>query len=60
MDRTILSVANVNRARTQRIKRFSGKLYWTKRRRKLYGVHYRKQIEFEEMCENRAYREGGK
>ena len=49
VDGTILDVANVNRARTQRIKRLSGKSFWVRRKRKLYSVHYKKKIEFEEL-----------
>ena len=32
VDGTILEVANLNRARTQRIKRFSGKAFWARKR----------------------------
>ena len=32
VDGTILEVANLNRARTQRIKRFSGEAFWGKKR----------------------------
>ncbi|MCX8075460.1 MAG: hypothetical protein N3C57_00360, partial [Aquificaceae bacterium] len=46
---TILPVANTNRARTQRIRRFSDKVFWTKRRTNLYSVHYRKRVKFEEL-----------
>jgi len=49
VDGTILPVANVNRARTHRIRRFSGKDFWVKRKRRLYSPHYRKLIEFEEL-----------
>ncbi|MCX7989894.1 MAG: hypothetical protein N2648_04545, partial [Aquificaceae bacterium] len=49
VDGTILPVANTNRARTQRIKRFSGKVFWTKRKRNLYNVHYGKRVQFEEL-----------
>ncbi|MCS6998949.1 MAG: hypothetical protein NZ827_03315 [Aquificaceae bacterium] len=49
VDGTILPVANTNRARTQRIKRFSGKVFWTKRKRNLYSVHYGKRVQFEEL-----------
>ncbi len=64
IDGTILEVANVNRARTHKIKRFSGKRYWVKRRRKLYSPHYKSEIEFEEihygvlvmiMCDEKGY-----
>ncbi|MDW8434427.1 MAG: hypothetical protein RMK35_06445, partial [Aquificaceae bacterium] len=37
IDGTILPVANTNRARTQRIRRFSDKVFWTKRRRNIYS-----------------------
>ena len=47
IDGTILEVANVNRAMTNRIKRYSGKRYWVKRERKLYSPHYKKKIELE-------------
>lgn len=49
VDGTILPLANVSRARTHRIKRFGGKEFWVKRKRKLYSHHYHKQIEFEEL-----------
>lgn len=49
VDGTILPIANVNRARTHKIKRLSGKVFWVKRRRKLYSPHYKKKIEFEEV-----------
>ena len=32
MDGSILEVANLNRARTQRVKRFSGKAFWGKKK----------------------------
>lgn len=34
VDGTILPVANVNRAKTQRIKRFNGKKFWVRRKKK--------------------------
>jgi hypothetical protein len=43
VDGTILEVANLNRARTQRIKRFSGKAFWGKKKRNLYSEHYREK-----------------
>ena len=49
MDGTILEVANLNRARTQRIKRFSGKTFWGKKKRNLYSEHYKEKVRFEEM-----------
>lgn len=64
IDGTILDVANVNRARTHKIKRYSGKRYWVKRERKLYSPHYKKEVEFEEihygvlvmiMCDEKGY-----
>ena len=36
-----MDIANVNRARTQKISRVSGKVWWAKRRRKI--------VEFEEV-----------
>ena len=35
IDGTIVDIANVNRARTQKIRRVRGKVWWAKRRRKL-------------------------
>jgi len=32
VDGSILEVANLNRARTQRVKRFSGKAFWGKKK----------------------------
>jgi hypothetical protein len=49
VDGTILEVANLSRARTQRIKRFSGKAFWGKKRRNLYSEHYKEKVRFEEM-----------
>jgi hypothetical protein len=49
VDGTILEVANLNRARTQRIKRFSGKALWGKKKRNLYSEHYKEKVKFEEM-----------
>ncbi|WP_457642143.1 hypothetical protein [Persephonella sp.] len=49
IDGTILSVANINRARTHNIKRFSGKKFWVKRKRRLYSPHYKDIVEFEEI-----------
>jgi hypothetical protein len=49
VDGTILEVANLNRARTQKIKRFSGKALWGKKKRNLYSEHYKEKVRFEEM-----------
>ena len=49
IDGTILSIANINRARTHNIKRFSGKKFWVKRKRRLYSPHYKDIVEFEEI-----------
>jgi len=49
VDGTILEVVNLNRARTQRIKRFFGKAFWGKRKRNLYSEHYKEKVRFEEM-----------
>jgi hypothetical protein len=49
VDGTILEVANLSRARTQRIKRFSGKAFWGKKKRNLYSEHYKEKVKFEEM-----------
>ncbi len=48
VDGTILEVANLNRARTQRIRRFSGKAFWGKKKRNLYSEHYKEKVRFEE------------
>ncbi len=49
IDGTILEVAKLSRARTQKIKRFSGKAFWGKKKRKLYSHHYKQEVEFEEL-----------
>jgi len=49
VDGTILEVAKLSRARTQKIKRFSGKAFWGKKKRKLYSHHYKREVEFEEL-----------
>ena len=49
VDGTILEVAKQSRARTQKIKRFSGKAFWGKKKRKLYSHHYKQEVEFEEL-----------
>jgi hypothetical protein len=54
VDGTILEVANLNRARTQRIKRFSGKAFWGKKKRNLYSEHYKERgCEYVEVCESK-------
>ncbi len=49
VDGTILPVANVNRARTQRIKRFAGRVFWAKRKRNIYSQHYKRRVKWEEL-----------
>jgi hypothetical protein len=49
IDGTILPVANVNRARTRKIKRFMGKQFWSKRNRNLYSEHCKERVSFEEL-----------
>jgi len=49
IDGTIIDVSNVNRAKTHKIRRFSGKKYWVKRDRKLYSPHYKKRIRVKEL-----------
>lgn len=49
VDGTILPVASTSRARTQKIRRFSGKSFWAKRKRRLYSGHYGRKVEFEEL-----------
>ncbi len=49
IDGTIIDVANINRARTHKIRRFSGKKFWLKRKRRLYSHHYKDIVEFEEI-----------
>ncbi len=49
VDGTILPVANVNRARTQRIKRFAGGVFWAKRKRNIYSQHYKGRVKWEEL-----------
>ncbi len=46
---SLLKNKNLNRARTQRIKRFSGKAFWDKKKRNLYNEHYKEKVRFEEM-----------
>jgi len=41
VDGTILETAKLSRARTQKIKRFSGKAFWGKKKRKLYSHRYK-------------------
>ena len=43
VDGTILPVANLNRARTQKIKRLKGKIFWIKRNRNFYSEHYKQK-----------------
>jgi len=38
-DGTIIEVARLSRAKTKKIKRVSGKMYWVKRKRKIYSKH---------------------
>ena len=49
VDGTILPVANVNRARTHRIKRFAGRVFWAKRKRNIYSPHYKRRVKWEEL-----------
>lgn len=49
IDGTIIDMANTNRAMAHKIKRFSGKKFWVKRKRRLYSPHYKQIIEFEEV-----------
>ncbi len=49
VDGTILELAKPSRARTKRVRRFSGKVFWAKRKRKVYSEHYEKFIKFEEV-----------
>ena len=49
IDGTIVDIANVNRARTQKIRRVRGKVWWAKRRRKIVRRDYGKVVEFEEV-----------
>ena len=48
IDGTMVDIANVNRARTQKIRRVRGKVWWAKRRRKIVRRDYGKVVEFEE------------
>ncbi|MCS7261939.1 MAG: hypothetical protein N3C13_02700 [Aquificaceae bacterium] len=52
---TIVPVANTNRARTQKIIRFSGRVLWTKKRRNLRVVHDL-WFTYSSMHEAKAYR----
>ena len=47
MDGSISNWANVNRARTQKIRRVRGKVWWAKRRRKIVRRDNGKVVEFE-------------
>jgi hypothetical protein len=49
IDGTIVDIANVNRARTQKIRRVRGKVWWAKRRRKIVRRDNGKVVEFEEV-----------
>ena len=49
IDGTIVDKANVNRARTQKIRRVRGKVWWAKRRRKIVRSDNGKVVEFEEV-----------
>ena len=49
IDGTIVDIANVNRARTQKIRRVSGKVWWAMRRRKIVRRDNGKVVEFEEV-----------
>ena len=49
IDGTIVDLANVNRARTQKIRRVRGKVWWAKRRRKIVRRDNGKAVEFEEV-----------
>jgi hypothetical protein len=50
IDGTILPAVNVNRVRTQKIKKFKDKIFWVKRNRNLYSEHYEQKAAFEEHC----------
>ena len=49
IDGTIVDIANVNRARTQKIRRVRGKVWGAKRRRKIVRRDNGKVVEFEEV-----------
>ena len=49
IDGTIVDIANVNRARTQKIRRVRGKVWWAKRRRKIVRRDIGKGVEGEEV-----------
>jgi hypothetical protein len=49
VDGTIIEVARLNRIKTKKIKRISGKRYWVKRKRKIYNEHLKKEIEDENI-----------
>ena len=44
IDGTIVDIANVNRARTQMIRRVRGKVWWAKRRRKIVSLTIYKTV----------------
>jgi hypothetical protein len=50
VDGSLMPVASLNRARTQKIRRLAGRQFWGKRKRKLYSKDYGKEVEFEEVC----------
>ncbi len=45
-----MSVASLNRARTQKMRWLAGRQLWGKRKRKLYSKDYGKEVGFEEAC----------
>ena len=49
LDGSIVDIANVYRARTQKIRRARGKVWWAKRRRKIVRRDNGKVVEFEEV-----------
>ena len=49
IDGTIVDIANVNRARTQKLRRVRGKVWWAKRRRMIVRRDKGKVVEFEEV-----------
>jgi hypothetical protein len=46
---SLMPVASLNRARTQKIRQSAGRQFWGKRKRKLYSKDYGKKVEFEEV-----------
>ena len=49
IDGTLVDIANVNRARTQKIRRVRGKVWWAKRRRKIVRRDNGMVVEFVEV-----------